>query len=165
MGIGFKSVKLRLQLGEAGKMGLISGCGERTNLAMNLVHSLLRCIRNKYPKGQNKKRMSRSCSDRSVKVQGNSYYVVLVKANESNSLGRLVRSCPLLIDLPVRRRRGQRNANRIPGMVVASRPSLPCSFGHDRFEFFGLNQTTEVSVSSEAARTLTRIVRGTLVKT
>jgi hypothetical protein len=81
-------------------MGLISGCGERTNLAMNLVHSLLRDIRNKYPKGQNKKRMSRSCFDRSVKVQGNSYYVVLVKANESNSLGRLVRSCPLLIDLP-----------------------------------------------------------------
>lgn len=30
----------------------------------------------------------------------NSYYVVLVKANESNSLERLVRPCPLLIDLP-----------------------------------------------------------------
>jgi len=65
MGIGFKSVKLRLQLGEAGKMRLISGCGDRTTLAINLVHSLLRYMRNQYPKGQNKKRMSRSCFDRS----------------------------------------------------------------------------------------------------
>ena len=125
MGIGFKSVKLRLQLGESGKMGLISGYVERTNLAMNPVLSLLRYLRNQYPKCQNKRRMIRSCFDRSAKVQGNSYYVVLVKANESNSLGRLVRSCLWLIDLPRPASPRSKECQSNSGNVVAFRPSLP----------------------------------------
>jgi hypothetical protein len=111
---------------------------------MNLVHSLLRYIRNQYPKSQNKKRMSRSCFDRSVKVQGNSYYVLLVKANESNSLGRLVRSCPLLIDLPRPPSPRSKECQSNSGKVGAFRPSLPWrSFGTWPIQVFRIEPNHE----------------------
>jgi hypothetical protein len=59
-----------------------------------------------------------------------SYYVVPVKANESNPLGRLVRSCLLLIDLPRPPSPRSKECQSNSGNGCAFRPSLSWrSFG------------------------------------
>jgi hypothetical protein len=59
-----------------------------------------------------------------------SYYVVPVKANESNPLGRLVRSCLLLIDLPRPPSPQSKECQSNSGNGCAFRPSLSWrSFG------------------------------------